>query len=142
MILTRSTASIDRQTAEYRADMAEQIDAECDRRIAYGILFGGKHFQCRGKDMKRITGAASLAGFAIVAGAQAGDLYWHGEPNPFRWIALDNTKVSMDAQTCFAFGQAAAAHEAAHIFAARALKDATTIPDDFTSDTYWPPLPA
>jgi hypothetical protein len=35
-------------------------------------------------------------------------------------------------------GQAAAANESAHIFAARALKDMSPIPSDFSDDAYWP----
>lgn len=38
----------------------------------------------------------------------------------------------------FAFGQAAVAHKQAHIFAARALKDAVPIPVDYEDDGYWP----
>jgi hypothetical protein len=37
-----------------------------------------------------------------------------------------------------AFGQTAAEHERAHIFAARALKDMDPIPDDWAAPEYWP----
>lgn len=66
-----------------------------------------------------------------------GDLRWHGGDGDFAWIAEDNTLVPMDAQTMFAFGQAAMAHKQAMIFAARELKDRDEIPADFSDDDYW-----
>jgi hypothetical protein len=73
-----------------------------------------------------------------MAGAQPGDLRWADDDTDFRWIAADNSSVSMDAQTCFAFAQAAARWRADHIYAARALKDADPIPENFTNDSHWP----
>tara|TARA_R110000850_G_scaffold233967_3_gene358858 strand:+ start:2039 stop:2251 length:213 start_codon:yes stop_codon:yes gene_type:complete len=55
----------------------------------------------------------------------------------FGWIAADNSVVPMDAQTTFAFGQAAATNESAHIYAAYALK-ALGNPDLIYGDAYWP----
>lgn len=115
-----------------------QVNAERDRRIADGLSFGGKPFNFDPASKARVAGAATLAGFAMAAGAQAGDLRWHGGDSDFTWIAGDNSLVTMDAQTCFAFGQAAAAWETANIFAARALKDQSPIPADFADDSYWP----
>lgn len=117
----------------------EDVNAERDRRIRAGFAFGGKPYDYNDAAQKRITGAATLAGFASVNGAQPGDMLWHGGSDPFFWIAQDNALVPMDAQTCFAFGQTAAAHESAHVFAARALKDAEgNIPADFADDSHWP----
>lgn len=87
--------------------------------------------------LQRITGAATLAGFAVAAGAQPGDFLWHGGSEPFGWIAADNEVVTMDAQTVFAFGQAAAAVETRLIFAARALREMDPIPEDFRDDRWW-----
>lgn len=115
-----------------------EVDDERNRRIEENFTFGGVAYDFDAASKARITGMGALAGFAIGAGAQAGDLTWHGQETPFVWIASDNSPVPMDAPTCFAFAQAAAAHEAAHIFAARALKDMTTIPADYTADGYWP----
>jgi len=82
--------------------------------------------------------AATLAGFAMGAGAKAGNLRWHGGAVDFTWIAADNSLTTMDAQTCFAFGNAAATNESAHIFAGHAIKAMDPIPADFTNDKYWP----
>lgn len=115
------------------------INAERDRRIHAGFAFSGKTYAFDPSSKQRVTGAGTLAGFAITNGSQPGDLFWHGGQQPFKWIADDNTLTEMDAQTCFAFGQAAAAHEEAHIFAARAIKDMNPIPADYaTNESYWP----
>lgn len=117
----------------------EAVNAERDRRVHAGFPFGGKTYAFDPASKQRVTGAGTLAGFAIANGAQPGDAYWHGGTQPFRWIADDNSLTEMDAQTCFAFGQAAAAHEEAHIFAARAIKDMSPIPVDYASnESYWP----
>lgn len=121
------------------APSAAEVNAERDRRIHAGFSFSGKTYAFDPSSKQRVTGAGTLAGFALAAGAQPGDMLWHGGQQPFRWIADDNSLTEMDAQTCFAFGQAAAAHEEAHIFAARAIKDMDPIPADYaTDDTYWP----
>lgn len=114
------------------------INAERDRRLAGVFTFGGKPYDCDPDSMARITGAATLAGFAIGAGAQPGDLDWMPEVAEFVWIAADNTLTAMDAQTMFAFGHAAAANQAAHVFAGRALKEMDPIPADYADDQYWP----
>lgn len=118
--------------------LAGNIDAERDRRINGGFIFEGVEYQSRPEDRENIAGAATAALGAIVAGAQPGDLRWHGGAEDFAWIAADNTMHTMDAQTVYAFGQAAMAHKQAHIFAARTLKDADPIPDDFADDQWWP----
>lgn len=117
---------------------SQDINAERDSRIASGFSFGGKVYDFDPESKSRVTGAATLAGFAVANGATAGNLVWHGGSEPFAWIAHDNTLVTMDAPTCFAFGQAAAAHETAHIFAARAIKEMTPIPANFKDDEFWP----
>lgn len=124
-----------------RVRMTAAIDAERDRRIALGFAFGGKVIQFRPEDKQRVTGAGALAGFAVASGAQPGDLRWHGGVADFEWITADNTTLALDAVGMFAMSQAAAAHESAHVFAARALKNADPIPSDFTDDSYWPVRP-
>jgi len=116
----------------------ELVDAERDRRIAAGFTFGGKLYQSRPEDRENITGAAIAALAAIGAGAVPGDYRWHGVESDFVWIAADNSLTVMDAQTMFAFGQAAMAHKQAHIFAARAIKDAEPIPLDYAQAGWWP----
>src|SRR5690606_16556258 len=126
-------------TAEMKAAQAQAageaaINAERDRRIVAGFEFDGRHYQSRPEDRENIAGAALAALAAISAGAQPGDLRWHGGETDFAWIAADNSLAPMDAQTMFAFGQAAMAHKQALIFAARAIKDAETLPEDVTDD--------
>lgn len=117
---------------------ADMIDAERDRRVAAGFTFGGVTYQSRDEDRENITGTSLAALAAIGGGATVGDYRWHGGASDFQWIAADNSLTTMDAQTMFAFGQAAMAHKQAHIFAARALKDADPIPADYADNSWWP----
>lgn len=130
-------------TAEMKAVEARElasslIDYERDRRIADGFVYRGDLYQSRKEDRENISGAALAALAAISSGAALGDLRWHGGDSDFVWISADNSLAPMDAQTMFAFGQAAMAHKQAHIFAARALKDADTVITDYADDKYWP----
>lgn len=120
-----------------RVPTPADVDAERDRRIADGFRFAGKAYQSRPEDRENIAGA-SLAALAAMSTASPGDFRWHGGESDFVWIAADNSLTPMDAQTMFAFGQAAMAHKQAHIFAARALKDAVPIPPDYEDDSRWP----
>lgn len=117
---------------------SEDVEAERDRRIADGFEFGGVIYQTRPEDRENIAGASTAALGAMMAGAQPGDLRWHGGESDFMWISADNSTHSMDAPTVFAFGQAAMKHKQDLIFAARALKDSDPIPLDYTDDGYWP----
>lgn len=121
------------------AGVLARIDAERERRTDSGFAFAGHLFQSRPADRENIAGAATAALGAMMAGAEAGDLRWHGGDSDFVWIAADNELVPMAAQTAFAFGQAAMAHKSRLIFQARALKDARPIPPDFADDRHWPP---
>lgn len=117
----------------------DDVNRERDRRVDLGFQFLGKNYAFDKDSKQRVTGAATLAGFAMGAGAQPGNYHWHGGADPFVWIADDNTLTVMDAQTCFAFGNAAAAWESAHIFAARNIKDnMNPIPYNYTDNVYWP----
>jgi len=113
------------------------VNLERDRRLAADFEFNGKQYQRDPTSLQRITGAATLAGFAIAAGAQPGNLRWANPESDFGWIASDNTITAMDAQTCFAFGQAAAAVETRLIFAAKALREMEPIPADYAADEWW-----
>jgi uncharacterized protein DUF4376 len=125
------------KVAQYRL-LSDAINAERNKRIAAGFRFLSHAFQFDAPSKSRITGAATLAGFAIGAGAQPGDYRWNGGAVEFTWLSRDNVNVPLEAQSMFAMGQAAAEHERAHIFAARALKDMLPIPGDYTADKYWP----
>jgi hypothetical protein len=121
-----------------RATWQSLITLERDRRIAERFFYQGQQFDFDPVSKARITGAATLAGFAMADGADPDTLTWHGGKAPFVWIAGDNSTVPMTAPICFGFGQAAAAHEAAHVFAARAIKDADVRPADWFDDRHWP----
>lgn len=130
-------------TGEMQAELAAErmraaVNTERDRRINAGFVFAGVAYQTGSNDRENIAGASTAALAAIMNGAQVGDYLWHGGASPFVWISADNSENPMDAQTMFAFGQAAMAHKQAHIFAGRAIKDLLPIPADFTDDSYWP----
>ena len=124
--------------SEIQQSMRVKVNAERNRRMNLTFAFAGKEFDCDQDSLARITGAAALAGFAMGAGAGAGNLRWHGGAADFAWIAADNTLTAMDAQTCFAFGQAAANNQSAHIFAGATIKGMDPIPADYAADSRWP----
>lgn len=101
-----------------------------DEKIDSGITFNSVRFQTRRDDRENIAGAAQLAFMALVAGAQAGNLRWHGGATDFGWIAEDNSVVTMDAPTVIGFAKATAAFKSACIFYARGLKDAVDAATD------------
>jgi hypothetical protein len=115
----------------------EAINAERDRRVRLPFTFMGRRFDADERSIQRISGAATLAGFAIGAGVQPGNRRWHGGSTDFAWISADNEIVPMDAHTVFAFGQAAATNESAHVFAARVLKD-SGVTEGIQNDEHWP----
>lgn len=117
--------------------MSEKVNAERDRRLSSDFTFNGVAFQRDTKSLQRITGAATLAGFAIAQGAQPGNLRWSNPDRDFMWIASDNSTVTMDAQTAFAFGAAAARVETDLIFAAANLRAMDPIPEDYADDKWW-----
>lgn len=114
------------------------VDEHRDSLLVAGFVFSGTAYDFNDRAKANIAGAAQLAFMAVVAGAQPGDLRWHGEDEDFEWIAQDNSNVAMDAFTVIEFGKTAAAHERKHIFAARDLKNMDPIPLDFTDSQYWP----
>lgn len=114
------------------------IDAERDTRIAAGFTFGGVRFQLDSESQDKVTAMGAAAKFAVLGGAQAGNLRWADPDRDFSWIATDNSQVEMDAPTMSAFADAAMQWVYAHTLAARALKDADPIPEDFANDEHWP----
>lgn len=116
------------------------INAERDRRILENFRYRGVPYNFDEVSKGRISGASVMALAAMGQGAQPGNPYWHGGATPFVWVASDNSLNAMDAQTCFAFGLAAAEHDRAHIYAAYALKATDPVPADFADDAYWPPI--
>ena len=118
----------------------DEVDEERDRRIVAGFAFQGHVFQFDEVSKGRITGAATLAGFAALNGSLAGDYRWRDANHDFAFLDKDNGYLVMDAATCLAFGKAAANHDSDHVFAARALKTAAPIPVNYQDDSHWPPL--
>lgn len=112
------------------------VDAERDRR-ASSFVFDGKSYDLGGQSLVNVAGAGTMALAAIINGAQAGDYRWSDPEEDFAWIAKDNTKTKMDAQTCWAFSQTAAAWRKHCIFKARVLKDKSPIPADYAADSHW-----
>lgn len=115
---------------------SERVNAERDRRMSV-FSFGGKTYDLGGQALINVSGAGTLALAAIINGAEPGDLRWSDPTSDFVWIAHDNTLTPMDAQTTWAFAQTAAAWRKHCIFKARALKDISPIPADFSNDGYW-----
>ncbi|MEQ7921129.1 hypothetical protein ABQX22_18170 [Xanthomonas sp. WHRI 1810A] len=124
--------------AEVLSTKQSAVDAERDRRIDAGVTFNGVLYQSRGGDRENISGSAQLAFMAIVMGAKAGDLRWSDPDEDFEWIADDNSRVPMDAQTVVEFGKVSAARKQSLIFTGSNLKQMQPIPTDFDDDQWWP----
>lgn len=121
-----------------RLILVQFIKEERDNRIDRNLVFQGNAYDYDPASRERISGAAALAGFAVMQGAEPGDYRWNGASADFSWRDKNNFNNLMDAQTMFAFGQTAAEHVRAHIFAAVALKEMAEIPEDYFDDKYWP----
>lgn len=117
-----------------------QVDEERDRRIADGFIFDGVRYQTESQsDRENILGALGTALAAItVDGAQPGNLRWADPKFDFFWIAADNSRVPMDAQTCLAFARAAVARKSLLVIAGNTIKQMDPIPQDYTDDKWWP----
>jgi len=123
---------------------AQQVDAERDRRISSGFEFQGVRYQSRlpsaghPGDWDVFSGKALEAFIAVSNGAQQGYLRWSDPDSDFAWIAADNSRVPMDAQTVIELCKAASMHRSRHTFAGSDLKAMQPIPQDYTDDKYWP----
>lgn len=134
-----SADEIAQQAAAEHDAMSLLVDAERDRRVELGFEFQDKHYQTRGAgDRENILGAMNNALAAIMNGTKEGELRWADPAKEFFWIAADNSRVPMDAQTALALGQAATARKSALVQAGSDLKAMATIPQDFTADKWWP----
>lgn len=122
---------------DFFAPTADDVNNERDRRLKL-FTFANKDYDFDADSQQNIAGAYSLALAAVINGAQPNDLKWIDSDQDFAWIAHDNSLVTMDAQTCLAFGQAAASWKADHIRAARSIKDLAPIPIDYAEDSRWP----
>ena len=117
------------------------VNIERDRRLRAGFTFAVRGtpftFDSDEASIKRITGAATLAGFAIGAGAPEGYRKWHGGSTDFAWITQNNEVVPLDAHEMLSLGKMAANWESRHVFMAHYLKSFPSIPLDYTEDKYW-----
>lgn len=120
------------------------VDAERDRRISSGFEFHGVRYQSRLPSTNRagdwdvFSGKALEAFIAVSSGVQPGDLRWSDPGADFAWIAADNTRVPMDAQTVIELCKAASEHRSRHTFAGSDLKSMQPIPEDYTDNKWWP----
>ena len=124
--------------AELQSVLSEEVNRERDRRLPMPFNFNGSLYDRDPTSVARISGAGTLALGAIIGGAQPGNLRWHGGNNDFGWIDYNGNINTMDAQTVFAFGQAAAERETLIVFSAKSLKTMDPIPEDYANDIYWP----
>lgn len=121
------------------AIVAEDVNFERDRRLYSGFQFNGVRYDFSREALDNINSASIRASLAIQnKGVQSGDFRWHGQASDFEWIAADNTRVPMDAQTVLLFADAAGQWKSGHYLAARALKDMSPIPAHFQSNDFWP----
>lgn len=123
---------------------SSDIDAERDRRISAGFEFRGVRYQSRlpegskSGDWDIFNGKALEATLAIMGGALPGDLRWADADEDFSWIAENNSRVPMDAQTVIDLCKAALAHRSRQTFAGSDIKALSPIPADYTDDKWWP----
>lgn len=117
---------------------ARDVNAERDRRVSR-VPFAGHVYQCDADSLANIDRSCTLALSALMLeGAQANDLRWADAEADFVWFDVDNVAVPMDAQTMLAFGKRTTEWVRDHVNAARTLKDAATIPANYTDDSHWP----
>ena len=120
-----------------RVDMARLVDVERDRRIAAGFVFDGTMYQSRTADWEVYSGKALEAFIAVMGGAAQGNLRWADADADFAWIAADNSRVPMDAQTVIELAKAASAHRTRLTFAGSDIKALDPIPEDYGADWRW-----
>lgn len=106
--------------------VANLVNALRDTKISGGFVHNGNAFQSRQSDRENILGKGYKAQFAVLAGAEEGDLFWDPMTgsNPFVWITADNQLVTRDAYQMVALKDAGETFKAGLTFYARALKDA------------------
>lgn len=126
-------AELDRR----RAESAELVSQERDRRIGLGFSFEGVMYQSRPADWEVYSGKALEAFIAVMSGAAPGNFRWADTDADFAWIAADNSRVPMDAQTVIELAKAASAHRTKLTFAGSDIKALDPIPGDYGADWRW-----
>lgn len=118
---------------------AHMVNAERDRRVDAGFVYGGWQYSSDPSSRENIAGAATLALGAIIADPTGTlGLRWADPDRDFSWTTTTNHEVAMTAAQCLAFCQAAMQYKTMLIKAARNLKDQSPIPGDYADDNYWP----
>ncbi len=120
---TRTWATEALPLDELAAARVAAVDVERDARIEGGFTYAGDLYQSRQSDRENVSTLGLQAQLAVLGGAEAGDLRWHGGPSDFVWILADNTTVPLDAPGMVALFQTGITFKHALTFAARAKKD-------------------
>jgi hypothetical protein len=113
------------------------VNRERTKRTDAGFVFDGNKYDSDPVSIRNITGAATMANFAILRGALPKDYRWSSKDKDFEWIIADNTTVKLDAHQMSQLGIAAAVWVESVIFKARALKNMEKIPEDYQDDKHW-----
>lgn len=136
-VVKLTKAELAERDEAHRVEMTPLVDIERNRRINSPFEFEGVLYQVGPDDRENIDGSALMAFMAMMGGAQPDDYRWANKDKDFAWIALDNTRVLMDAPTVIDFGKAVAGRKDHLVNKGRDLKDMNPIPADFTDDKWW-----
>ena len=96
-----------------------EVNAELDRRIEANFIFNGSSFDCDNASRQSTSMAASTG-------------------QGFDWIDAQNVTHAFSAADMQSMNSAVVTHLNNHMLSARAMKDANTIPSDYSADGYWP----
>lgn len=89
------------------------VNERRDYTIGNSVIFEGNIFDSDATSVRRVTGAAILAGHALAA----------GEPFEIDWITKDNSVVKLSAADVVALGKAFADQETMLVMKANGLKE-------------------
>lgn len=103
--------------AEANRQRNEALDA--------GIEFEGRLYQTRARDRENLALVGQAAVLAITqGGAEPKDATWGREGGKeFKWIAADNSRVALDAQTMARLSESVAVRQSQIMVATRDVKD-------------------
>lgn len=121
-----------------RVITADEVNRERDKRINAGFRHGGHVYQSDPDSRENIAGAFNLALAFVSGGGDPDKSDWMTPGTDFGWRTRDNVEVPMTPAQMMDLGKAAVAHKAAHIYAARPLREADPIRADFADDPHWP----
>lgn len=109
-----------------KVTMKEAVDSQAAACVSAGIVFMGHLFQTRKTETKddreNIAGAVTWATLWKLQGGDGASLRWANPDADFKWIAADNTLVSITADQMIEFGMALAAFKSRCVFYAFGLK--------------------